>query len=498
MSAQSRHSPSARSGGRSHCRSSLAGTSLLVIAALAAPLSLAAPAFAQSWSADGQLPSAGDLARSAREQIEAAGADFDAANIEATRDYIANLADNLKTTADGLKTLYDLRDAKPWSTSQADLSFFKNIAPTQDLLSGIDAEKADHYDLLQKLYDAADALRDDLQRTPAPHSNLAMVALSSDTFTKLGGVAIYLLASDKFLTPLVRDGMVSKSFRRYAGIISAGAGDLASAVKEISANGIRDPEGVSDLAKAATESAHAAISSGFLPRSVARPLAAWTLGADDVAAGVARGLASGNWRDPETASRLLDGINRSAWGAVGYLVSDGNPKVAQWFSDTADFTAKTVRAQTLQLSVDGTMSFGGYDQAIRDQFAATQNALAAHHQPLLTIEEYAHGDPTILRALGASAQEVAAARSLANSGAVPKVESPIEVVTRTTTESYRQVCQAGFCTRINLAAVAQPTEKVGGVRIHPDIQRVEGTTGNVGAIVRGGCAHSSGAACALR
>jgi hypothetical protein len=466
------------------------GASLLVVAAFVAPLAVSAPAAGQSLSA--------------QEQLQSADSQLDLSNVQAnmavTRDYLESLADNLKTTADSLQQLSELQDLKPrLSSADADSPFFRSLSVVQDPLRGAEAEQADRYELLSKMYDVVDALRSDLNRTPAPNSNPAMVALSSETAAKLDGLAISWLASAKYLTPLVQDGLVSNSFRRYAGVVSAGAADLVSAVKEISANGFGDPNGVSDLAKATIESAQAALTKGFVARSVARPLGSMTLGADDVVAGVARGLANGNWSDPETMTRLLDGLNRTAAGTVGYLVSDGNPKVAKWFSDTADFAATTLREHTVQQFADAYMTYGGTDQLIREQYDAAQNALAAHHQAPLTIEQYAHNDPDMLRALGANAREVAAARAMAHASAAPVIPSPIEVESRTWTESYRETCIAGACTRINLMpAPATPPDKVGGVRIHPNLVRVEGTAAGVGQTIRESCAHASGAACALQ
>ena len=87
---------------------------------------------------------------------------------------------------------------------------------------------------------------------------------------------------------------------------------------------------------------------------------------------------------------------------------------------------------------------------------------------------------------------------MARAGAAPTFQSPIEVTTRTWTQSYRETCMAGLCTRINLTpSAATPPEKVGGVRIHPDVVRVEGAPAGVGHTIRESCAHASGAACAL-
>ena len=335
------------------------------------------------------------LQNSAAKQIQDAQADYAATQVDITRDFLTEFADNLKTLADFGSLLYGARDLKlPSDASPATQAFFARIQPMQNWLAGGGSEIPDQYDLLQKIYEVADAIRQDLAR---PQTDPMMAALSSHTLETLGGLGLDWVTNANVLQKLADTGKISQPFAKFSGFLS--------------------------------------------------------FGADDLAAGIAGGVGSGNWQDPETAAHLLDALNRGAWAAVGFLVSGGDREVADLFSSAAGFAGAFVRGHTVDMFATAYMKLGGFDQAILDQYVSAQQARVAHNQAPVSFEDFVGFDPEILRAIDPTQRGAADAMfGLHVPPSPPRDTTQVTVITRTTYDHYNEVCQSGFCVRTDLTS----------------------------------------------
>ena len=336
-------------------------------------------------------------------QLAIAQGAYDASQLQINSDFLASSAENLKTMADWGTVLSNLRDLKlPDNPSPATIGFFNRIKPYQAYLGAAGTDSPALHDFLLSAYAVADAIKQDLARPPG---NPILTALSSNTLEQIQKFEFEWITSAKTLKALTDAGKISEPFAKYAGFLSFGAEDLAI----------------------------------------------WA----------GQGTGTGKWSDPEVLSHLLDGINRGAWAAVGFLASGGNREVAEAFSGAAGFIAPFVRDHTVDFFADQFMRWGGVNQTIIDQYTQAQQAHMARQQPVQSFEQFVGFNPAILQSVGRNAIANADARFGVRP---PPDQMPESVVTRTTSESYREVCRSGFCTRTNFAP-EQPRE--GGVRINP-------------------------------
>jgi hypothetical protein len=180
-----------------------------------------------------------------------------------------------------------------------------------------------------------------------------------------------------------------------------------------------------------------------------------SFGAADAAAAVGQ-LLGANRRvdDPDVVAQLLDGINKSAWGGVGLLLSNGNKVVGDTFAAIADHAAQAGRDLTLPLFERAYSRDHKIDQALVDRYVAAQEAHKAHGQPVESIEDFYKYDNRILRLLDAQQRRDIDSRYHQPSGSGPP--APVTMVTRTVQEHYREVCRAGFCVRTELDAAGRP------------------------------------------
>jgi len=257
----------------------------------------------------------------AGQQMAIASGENAQAQIEMTRDFLEAFADNLSTLAESGHLLNDFSGIQlPDNASPAARAFFNKIGPAQNWLAAGGHEGPDRYALLSNIYDLIDSVHQDLDR---PASTPLMAVLSSHTLEKLGGIGLDWISDNGHLQDLLKAGKISAPFAKYAGFLA--------------------------------------------------------FGADDLVAGAARLAGGANWQDPETATHLVDALNRGAWAAVGFLVSGGNAEVAKIYSDAANLVASVGRKVTLDAFVTADMQLGGAGAAILDEYIQAQNARLAHN-----------------------------------------------------------------------------------------------------------------------
>jgi hypothetical protein len=286
------------------------------------------------------------------------------------------------------KLIYGFRDlTPPPDASAATRAFFNQIRPTQDWLARGGGGIPDQHEFLLKAYDLVEAIRQDLARS---RTDPVMATLSSQTLQALRGMAFGWVTSSDNLQKWADAGKISKPLAKYAGFLSFGAEDLVQGI------------------------------------------VGWT--------------EHGTWQNPETAAHLLDAVNRGTWAAVGFMASGGNRQVADLFSSAAGFVGTFARDHTVDSFADAYMKFGGFDKAILDQYASSQQARLAHHQAPVSFEQFVHFDANILRAIDPTQRSAADARFGLRPPPAPPPDTT-QVITRTTHEFYSDVCRSGFCVR---------------------------------------------------
>ncbi len=197
---------------------------------------------------------------------------------------------------------------------------------------------------------------------------------------------------------------------------------------------------------------------GLVSETLARRLGYLTFGVDDMAAGVGRMVRSGRLDDIEGVTHLLDGANRTAWGAVGYLVSGGNRFVGEVFANVGGIAAETARDWTLPAFERAYAKLGGVDKTLMQSYIDAQSLIVSHGQRPKTFEEYFGWDKSIVNQL--SKRQLQSVNARFGLQSLPQSQWPaaVRVLSRTKHEHYREFCRGGFCTRTDLTT--------GGVMIH--------------------------------
>jgi hypothetical protein len=331
----------------------------------------------------------------AEQQIQAVRDTQAIAQMDVIRDSLIGFADNLTTLADFGSLLYDFRDLKPPpDASPATSAFFAWIQPMQNWLAqgGGEVPNQQTVLLLQSMYAVTDAVRQDLAR---PQTDPAYATLSSHTLETLGSLTLAWSTSNDVLQKAVDAGKISQSFAKYAGFLSFGAADLT--------------------------------------------------------AGLAQGVGSGNWKNPDTVAHLLDALNRGSWAAVGFLASGGDREVADLFSNAAGFAATFARDHTVDMFANAYMQYGGYNQAILDLYTSAQNARLAHNQAPVSFEAFVGFDAQTLAAIDPTQRGAADARfGLRPPPSPSRDTTQVTVTTHTIQDHYNESCQSGFCVRTAL------------------------------------------------
>jgi hypothetical protein len=361
--------------------------------------------------------------------------------IEVDREFLAQFAKNLKTFADFGKILYKYRDLKmspgrPTATSRA---FFDRIRPTQKWLSQ-GASKTeqlvpDKYRLLPHAYDLVKSIEKDLTRD---EFRSARAVVSSNTVQAAVGFGASLIYSEDFLKEYFRENRHSP-FR------------------------VKLP--------------------GFL-----------TFGAEELSKGIYGEISKGQFGNPEDVEHLLDGLNRAAWAAVGYLASGGNMKAASLIADMGGFIATNVRERSLQFWVDRFMENYKIDQAILDTYENAQRARIAHNQPAQSFEEFVGNDDSETFKF-IKPEQIRAANARFGLPSPDRTTTSFSS-TLTTKEHYREACDQSGCTHTDLAT--RPPAKEGGVRINPQPQLVGQPDGDFAARLIRSCQGAASPACAVR
>jgi hypothetical protein len=194
---------------------------------------------------------------------------------------------------------------------------------------------------------------------------------------------------------------------------------------------------------------------GLIGETTARRLGYFSFGAGDIAAGLGTMAAPGNLGNVDAVTKVLDGINRTAWGIYGFALT-GDWDVAQAYAAAADLTAKGARALTLPVFDQLTAQISGANDKIVAIWEQAQQWRLAQGLSAQSIEDFYHGDATILNQIGAGA--------LAQADARLGVTSVFE---QRTVEHYRETCINGNCTRIDLQPPTNtmPDQPLGGVRL---------------------------------
>jgi hypothetical protein len=228
------------------------------------------------------------------------------------------------------------------------------------------------------------------------------------------------------------------------------------------------------------------VKNGKLGEAFARRIGYFSFGADDVAAAIGQLIGGHGLDDPEAITRLFNGFNKSAWGAVGLLASGGNRMVGDTFAALADHAAAGVRELSLPWFVRKYSEAKGIDGALLSPYAAAQQARQAHGQPLQSIEEFYGHDRSILRVLTEQQRRDADGRFGLQLGRMQP--APMVVSTRTTYESYNEVCRAGICVRTDLskpgaAPMTPPPSPLSPPArdLAPQMSREPATTGSTAA-----------------
>jgi hypothetical protein len=195
---------------------------------------------------------------------------------------------------------------------------------------------------------------------------------------------------------------------------------------------------------------------GAIDKVAMREFGFLSFGAGDIVQG-ASNMAARGAGNVDAARALLDGINSTAWGVLGYALT-GNWKVAQAYATAGGVAAQTMRDATLPAFQQIVSRLNGTDDKIVALWEEAQKVRIAHGLPPQTIQQFYSGKTEAVTLDQVSPQ--ALARASARLG----LSEPFE---QRTVEHYRQTCIAGSCTRVDLTAEPDVTRKppIGGVRL---------------------------------
>lgn len=160
----------------------------------------------------------------------------------------------------------------------------------------------------------------------------------------------------------------------------------------------------------------------------------------------------------QVVERLLDALNRMAWGAVGTTVA--GPAGGAVAAEIGDAVAKTGRALTFRAFLRAVVRDRGLDREMVANFHTLNRRRLASGLAPLSVQEFYGFDRDILDALDRRAIREANARyGLPES---PPRPEPTLVVRRTRIERWSEVCRAGVCTRTPLpVAIPVPVTRPG-------------------------------------
>jgi hypothetical protein len=172
-------------------------------------------------------------------------------------------------------------------------------------------------------------------------------------------------------------------------------------------------------------------------------------GAGDVMVGAQRVL-GGQGDRAEAWATLLDGVNKAAWGALGYAMSGGNDATAKTFSIIGEFAAKSGQVITAPMFTAYANWKTGTDKNLIQIWAATQQGRLGRSEKVQSFEEFYAFDSVILGQVSEADRRSADARFGLRSRSRPPGYTETQIVTRTFQEHYREVCKTYFCVRTDL------------------------------------------------
>lgn len=180
-----------------------------------------------------------------------------------------------------------------------------------------------------------------------------------------------------------------------------------------------------------------------------------TFGVEDIVTAAARHIGGGH-ADVETVTLYLDGLVKTSWGIVGYLVSGGNKAVGDTFAAVGGLAAEMGRRVTADAFTRAYARFHGIDRTLIDTYLQAQDSRRAHGIRAQSIEDFYDHDRGVLTQLSEHQRAESNAQFGLKSARLQARREPPRITTRHTTEHYREVCRRGFCTRIDLTAAGSP------------------------------------------
>jgi hypothetical protein len=200
-----------------------------------------------------------------------------------------------------------------------------------------------------------------------------------------------------------------------------------------------------------------ALQQGLISPLSAKALGSLNLGGGDMIAG-AEHLLSQQTDRVEAWATLLDGINKSAWAGLGYAISGGNSSVAKTFSIIGGMAVQSGRTITAPMFTAYNNWSTGADQNLIQIWMTAEAARIRHGEKLRSFEEFYKSDPVILSQVSEADRQSANARlGLASPPPSQGSRMNVEVITRTFSEAYREVCNSGFCVRTDLSLTTPAT-----------------------------------------
>lgn len=210
-----------------------------------------------------------------------------------------------------------------------------------------------------------------------------------------------------------------------------------------------------------SENLKALRNSGVVGEAFARRLGYLSFGADDMIPGIGRMIGSRRHDDIEGVTMLLNGINKTAWGALGYVVAlplvKGDIKaareIAAVFQGFGSLAADFGRWATAPVFMRAVSKFKGVDRALISAYEQAQEARIAHDLSAQSIEDFYGHDANLLGKLSWAQRR--------NANAQFNFSTPREIVpsrqktvaTRRSYASYQEICSGGFCTRTDLSSI---------------------------------------------
>jgi hypothetical protein len=353
------------------------------------------PAFATCLALSGILSSVGTPVyaqdtqgqtqyRDVNAEIQASRNRYDALRVEIATSFLENVATHFKAAADigsSLDAVGKLRSSKRISPEAR--WFLEQLKPVKPELPRFNAGEVRMFDRLSKAYDLADAIKTDVQSS----ARGAFTFVSGDTYKLLLQFGMDSLLDDKRLAGMYRAGEVGEAFSKRIGAVGFGGLDFAQGV-----------------------------SLAFQPG-----------------------------QELEATTKLLHGLNKMAWGALGLIAFDGNRKAAEAFSAFGDGVATlgtTMSASTIAKLV---YRFDGVAGAMLQRYRAAEDARVLAHKDPQSFEAFVHHDSELIAMV--SPAELARANARYGVSSPAARDYPPSTVTRITVDHYRETCTAGICGR---------------------------------------------------